>query len=1251
MQLDALALNQGVQSRDSFRWWQFNYLSLQHYSSPETASNTGTVKQGIFLHWTLPEALRNGVQNSDGNIEYPLVPNRWLIARFTGTNPRVASAAWVLESDCPKPTGSTYDTSLTIGYLLDPTIVQMWQASNDSYRKNFSAPTKPQVANIGIAFPLAQGWSERSASTMFLTAVSPGNHVFPIYTQHNMGVFSFYDALTGIDNDIVSYLVTGWYSDPQQDILASWQKNTSSATPYQDLLQQLQWTVAGDSTTQANATLYEGMVFSIPWQRTGNAPGTPPAGSTAPNTDPLQAVRNSGLLNVSIGNTTVDAFQALVAQQFKTKGYDPSVAALLEAFQYDMLQLLNQPNGDAILAERIRQEWYQSKQGGYSWDIVDAQSDGSTSTELTDAEAAWLLQLNIDQSNLDQAVQQLYSLQWNLQAFWYRLGWLSDVANTAVLPQGVTNLTQYTTALQTQLDGSISGTLANQVITQITNIQALMKKVPQPNWTGAQTDSDAYQNGIDSFAQSKNLDPKKVLKSSTGPRYWKPNNPVVMISGVEPPATIDPDAELPVRLQNNLVTGFKIDATHTVNTSTVGSIIPMPANLGTLPSPIPSLIQEYFFLDPAGASSIAAATGQSVNTVTGLMTAHDPNVYQGTLPSQDLTLWQQPWQPMFVEWELSYNYIPYLTNALPSWTFDGTDYHFTPGTGTPALESTRSIKGISLLSPHAQFVFGERLKDFLNKYGSTGDLQNLYDWIEQIDQWQFVSQELTGFNELLALHDDRAYRDSSAQDTIKTPSGPYPLPDLLGNTGIAPPGIYTLPDKYGGQVNSVPYFTNNTIPFHGVRQGQAYFVNLWLYDKFGRELFLIQSSGKSGLFDAKNFPLIRDPALVIDTPLSTNATVAAPIQFPPRALQFARLDFDLVDGKVDTQVLGLNADVNPIAGWVLPNHIDNSILLFAPDGTSLGEFRLLVTDKGTKIGQWQAPPHSTINTLDDVGKLAPHVQEMLQAQQMQDPDSFLAFLDVIDSTLWTTDPLGDRSDENLSVLIGRPLALVRARLRLSLDGPAITDPGWGNALNPPAPDFLNFNFSVRLGDQATRQDGVIGFYLNNNYATFNSVAATTTVSSQKYVQQIGPLGQKTPGNYIQLQFSQGSQAYVSMLVDPRASIHAFTGILPAKEITVPAGFIDPALAAMEVGFRIGPMLTPIQATPTEPNQPPQYPNAISYPFPAEQNGQWSWWENDAANNWNPYALLDTTPNAQFLSSPNTLRDGILQLILNLNTSK
>jgi hypothetical protein len=555
------------------------------------------------------------------------------------------------------------------------------------------------------------------------------------------------------------------------------------------------------------------------------------------------------------------------------------------------------------------------------------------------------------------------------------------------------------------------------------------------------------------------------------------------------------------------------------------------------------------------------------------------------------------------------------------------------------------------LSTTAQFVFGSRLEDFIEKYGTETNLKDVYNWINEIDNWKFLSQELVGFNDMMALRDQRAFRRPSPQDVIGTGANQYALADLIGYSGDMPDGPYSLPDVYKGHVNSFPLIPNGAkLPFHGVRQGQGYFEDLYLYDQFGRTLHVIQSNSTSGTFDYKNFPLIRDEAFNVDTQLNPN--IAGVAQFPPRVLQFARLDFDLVDGKVDAQVLGLDEGVNPVCGWVLPNHLDNSILVFAPDGTSLGEFRLVEMAQGTKVGEWQAPAHSKINSLDDVARVAPRLEQMLSAAHLKDEANFQAFLEAIDSTLWTVDQLGNRADKNLSVLIGRPLALVRARLRFSLDGSPIKDTSWDVALNPPDPDFLNYNFAIRLGDQATYEDGLIGYYFGDNYEVFNSVVSAETTAAQGYVNEIGPLGTSGGSNYIPLQFKENTAAYVTLLTDPRAAIHAVTGILPIKQLDIPPRFVDDPLANIEVSFRIGPMLTAIEPTPAQGDHTPLYANAISYPFPAEQNGQWSWWESDAAtNNWNGYTLLNTTSNAKLKSVPNSLRDGILQLVLNLQNKK
>jgi hypothetical protein len=1273
IQLDALALNEKVRS-SSFRWWQFNYENLSNFRSPEPPPGIGNIGLkdsdiGICLHWTLPRSLRHGIQNRQtGGIEYPLVPNRWLILRFGKNSPQ---AGWVIESDCPFVDQSPpLYSNRTSQYLIDREVYDMWDKSGDDIRKSVKVSfmdvdnnpitpdsNQPLVAEIGVPFLLNE-WEERAADAMFLTAMAPANDVFSMYYPHNAGVFSFLDDLQGIDNDTLSYLVVGWYSDTQKDIMASWQPDSPSTDSYKNLLDRLQWTVVGGSQEQATASLYEGMVFSVEWDRSGS-----------PSSDPLISIDRSKI-NVAIGNTTIDALTAL------SEGGDDRKRTLLKAFQYDLLPTLNQVNGEALLDEKIRQAWYGSKPGGYRWHIVTKESDADASADLTNAEAQWLLQLNKDQSDLDEALGDLYALQWEVNALWYRKCFLSVIDNQLVFPSELGEVSDYVTKLNKQLDpaGKVvtaaDESAALKLLNQMAKVQTLLGSVPQPDASNGKNAQDAFRKGIETFAKQKGLSSDdKVLKAVAAPRYWKPNNPVVLISGVEPSPAISPDLNLNVRLATSLITGFDVNGQE-VNAAVIGDAIPVKFDLSNLRAPVPSLVQEYLFLDPAGAAAIAPKINQPVSAVLQVMTdRHDQNPpdYKGTLPDLNLQNWSQSWNPMFVEWRAEYSHISSIDDS-PAWTFDGTDYNYTSESADIKQETAGTLSGTFLLSAHSQFIFASRLKDFVDKYAPEN--ARLEALVEEAADWKFLSQELTGFNEQLALRDNRAYRRPSAQDVIPSPPDAagttYPLAELIGYGGdappVSPPSPYSLPAAYKGQVSSIPLISNDSLPdFHGVRQGQMYFTDLSIYDQFGRVLNIIESIDESGAADYRNFTLIADESFVVPAGkiiseiTDKKITPAAVAQLPPRLLQFARLDFDLVDAKTDSEILGLDPNVNPICGWVLPNHLDGSILIYAPDGMSLGEFRLLENDSGEKVGNWQPPPQSQIKTLNDAAKIAPHLAQMIEAANIGTEENFQAFLEVIDTTLWTIDGLGNRADQNLSVLIGRPLALVRARLRFSLDGQAINDTGWASALDSPEPEFLNYDFAVRLGDQATRQDGLIGYFLGEDYETFNSVVGsetkTTSVLSPPapFIRQIGPLG--SGSNYIPLKFNEASGVCISLLADPRAGIHAFTGILPIKQLDIPPRFVAQPLARIEVGFRIGPILTTIQPTPTAIQSPPaaaSYPDAVSYPFPAEQNGQWSWWEASGGDgNFNSYELLKTTTDAKFKNAPKTLRDGILQLVTNL----
>lgn len=1218
MQLDAMVVNAAVQGAQSFRQWPFNYSALQNFDSPEPDAGQGQATfnpppLGVYLHWTLPDAFRHGTHNDATDaVTYPLVPNRWLVVRTNGLNMNSATG-WVIESDCPGDAPPDVPAAL---YLVDSTILQLWINSGDQMRsqpaltlQQAAASGTLPVATLGAASALANGWSERAATATFLTAVAPGNAVFSMYQPHDTNVFSFYDDLNGIDTATVSYLVVGWYSDPTVDILASWPANTSSTTPYADQLAALGWTVVGGSETQATTTLCQGMALGVPWDRA----------AATPLPSPITAMQNN--VHVAIGNTTIDAFTALVSAQLQSaESGDAAFVDVLQAFQYGMLPVLEQVNGDELLALQVHQAAFDSRPGGYWWNIVPVSSDGSSSATLTTTEAAWLVQLNADQATYDEAVRTLLTLQWTLYAVWWK--WSKGLAIPEPFRPSGFDANAYQQAVTTTIPAAIQQAQ--------TAVSAVTGKVPQAIVQAGDTAQMSFERGIQAFAQLKALDASNALKAVAAPRLWRNGDPVVVLSGVEPTPLPDPTALLPCRLATHLVTGFTVGASPgtPVNATTIASVYPTLPDLDNLPAAIPALLAELILVDPTNAPAIAGAVHADQTAVAQVMQSPASPPYLGTLPALGLPTWQQqPWQALFMEWQVSYVPIPFTTNATPNWTFDGTDYHYTGPFGPFSSDTTapsRPIGGIALLTPAAQFNFATQLENFLQTYVTNNanapvqlsELGELYTEIANIDHWQFMSQALTGFGDLVAMRDGRAQR---APDT-------------------------TIVQAVGSQTNGVPYIPNGpTYTFDGVRQGQFSVTSLLVYDKFGQ---VLQVVGGTGTTDPQNFKPILDPALVPDRAIvTTNPQRFA--QLAPRVLQHARLDFLLVDATTDTEIVGQSPGANPVGGWILPNHVDQSLLLYAADGTALGEFRLLANDQGTRTAQWQPPPHVTM-TLSDVATAAPRLAALISDPAIANPVAFQTFLDAIDSTLWTIDPLGNRADQNLSVLIGRPLALVRASLQLTLDGAPVADQsGWATTYPPPAPTFTGDTFAVRLGDQAMRQDGLIGYYTGSVTSTFNSVQLPDADVTQTYVTPIGPLGQMTGANYLPLQFAEGSIQYVTMLVDPRASVHAITGILPVKTVDIPPQFVEEPLGSLEVTFRLGPLITRIQPSPASGGTPPANPNAVALPYPAEQSGTWSWWEPSSAG-WTAYDLLRAVPNAQLKNLPSTLRDGFLQLVINLD---
>src|SRR5262249_38266626 len=151
------------------------------------------------------------------------------------------------------------------------------------------------------------------------------------------------------------------------------------------------------------------------------------------------------------------------------------------------------------------------------------------------------------------------------------------------------------------------------------------------------------------------------------------------------------------------------------------------------------------------------------------------------------------------------------------------------------------------------------------------------------------------------------------------------------------------------------------------------------------------------------------------------------------------------------------------------------------------------------------------------------------AQRRADPDTspddesaLSALLRAVDTTAWTIDPFGSLGTEHASVLVGRPIALMRMQLELQVED----DLGEGDeatlnldtdarALRQAAYDRLSARqITVRLGELTRTDDGVLGYFVDDDYSRFTPVSPevlSQARASGRLVGQLGVLGPQMSG--------------------------------------------------------------------------------------------------------------------------------------------
>jgi hypothetical protein len=598
-------------------------------------------------------------------------------------------------------------------------------------------------------------------------------------------------------------------------------------------------------------------------------------------------------------------------------------------------------------------------------------------------------------------------------------------------------------------------------------------------------------------------------------------------------------------------------------------------------------------------------------------------------------------------------------------------------------------------------------------------------------EWDILSQSLSGMTDLLIMRSLEP--NAMAQGAVGQGSAAAQTYDaLVGDVSQDVPQL-TLGDSISAAGGTpTPYF-------FPIRGGFAALRQLQLVDRFGQKVNLLYANGNGQFSDPANlwqtFAPLRSSWL---TP-ATDTKLADPqrlLRLPPRVSSPIRLDFPLVaapdtaDGS-DRVDIDLIAGANPVCGWVLPNHLDQGLLIYDRDGGSLGELSLSHRANGVLEVVWFPTPEATTpitDPTDPTTGIPNHYMRGFIAGILNQPaatrgQAFANLLQAIDSTLWAVDPLGGRTDQSLSVLVGRPLGLVRARLKLTADGevpqdestqyvvpmvvpigagsadsltlnaggsmsyyaslglfargttlaisgsggadgrytiaaagydagtvtltlieplPAQTD-GGNAVLHAPTGMLTTTPFDVRLGRADLFDDGLIGFFRDADFSALNVTHLPTGLPDAGYLQPIGT------GNYLSatiwsersatppvatpVPIPDPASQFVTMLVDPRAGVHATTGILPSQTLTLPPIFYEQPLAQMEISFQAGPIIVDAEA--------------IRLPRPSEQSGTWSWVQKnatgDAAAAWDQDPISPTADQARIPRMPQDLRDGWMKL--------
>lgn len=758
-----------------------------------------------------------------------------------------------------------------------------------------------------------------------------------------------------------------------------------------------------------------------------------------------------------------------------------------------------------------------------------------------------------------------------------------------------------------------------------------------------------YQDKIGLFR------PSYTIKIVPGPRYWQPNDPVVLMTGEVAKPTRNRDDE---RLRTDGLLQCKL--------------LTQSIDLQSLPDNTLNIFVQ--FLSEFG---------------------NNPTEKIG------FRQWKnQPWNPFLLEWQVQLKglehksqqtkndknkhtpSVDYDTNIFKDkyqLRVDGLEITPTDASANHFADYPNLYRGASFLSSSASMLLKDNLIDYLTKYllpdyyqeqnispdDQTEDylvknfnaVKGWYDKKNPTASDPFFTA-LRAYQQLQSLNGCLAQSLGGFSDALLTYNRTIQLDvndNLLAATGPAKDFLQNVQNTLELSSRLVPDSLLRSpltgFDFSPIRVGGLKITDLRLVDTFGQVNVVLDTNNSREIVTSQ--PLTLPSAFA-------NVLSSHPIYLPPRLAQPARLNFRWLSAtrpqgtrrsKSSKQDQEMNETLatKPICGWVLPNNLDNSLTIYDDEGNAL-----VMIDRTARLRSVPGRDYTEQEINDIIDQTNPYLKQMVWYLSDQGEAFITDFLTTVNAALQTIDPEGFAQNKAISLLVSRPLALVRSRINLDIQGiPAVSQNkiSFSNDLFynkfRTTQAFEKVKFPIRIGEYQQFNDSLVGYWVEKADGTYTDsvfyAPQSCYVPHAKIKTLFDDEKDPTPDTPLNLEqtLEENTAQTLVMLIDPRGQVNATCGILPAKSISIPPEQYLPALQAIEVTFLAAPLLSDLN--------PINDLDQIKLSLPEVPNYEWSWLGKDG-DSWSNRPLVPFDSQSVY-SSPQKIYDGWLKLTRKTETNE